>query len=210
MEERDESFLSPAVTFAAMVIFVIMLGVVDWASGYELQFFVFYFIPVAVAGWVCGARRAYLVSIVSSGGWFAADFFSGHPYSHISFAVWNTSIRLVAFLSLGFAVARIQALLSQERKISDRLAKSLSEVKTLTGLLPICAECKKIRNDQGYWQQLEEYLAKHTNADFTHGLCQDCLKKTLREAGIPDDLTEQTAAGDFSPRPKAGLGTPLQ
>ncbi|MFH0909228.1 MAG: hypothetical protein V1929_10735 [bacterium] len=197
METKDASFfLSPTASFVATVIFVAMLGVVDWASGYELQFFVFYFIPVAVAAWACGARRAYMICVVSAGVWSAADFFSGHQYTHASFAIWNALIRLAAFLALGFAVAHIRALLIQERNISDQLQKTLSEVKTLTGLLPICAGCKRIRNDQGYWQQLEEYIGKHTDAEFTHGLCQECMRKILREAGMPDDVTEASQGGN--------------
>ena len=189
MEKRDENFLNPVATFVATLIFVGMLGIVDWASGYELQFFVFYFIPVAVSAWACNAGCAYIVGVASAGVWLAADYFSGHPYTHVSFALWNTMIRLVAFLVLGFAVERIRTLLTQERNISDRLEKMLSQVKTLTGLLPICAECKKIRNDAGYWQQIEDYVEKHSDAQFTHGLCQQCSAKLLKEAGIKDDLT---------------------
>jgi AmiR/NasT family two-component response regulator len=54
---------------------------------------------------------------------------------------------------------------------------AMAEIKTLSGLLPICSSCKKIRDDQGYWQQVEVYIAKHSNADFSHGLCPDCMKK---------------------------------
>jgi hypothetical protein len=208
MQTREETFLSPTATFALTAILASMLGVVDWASGYELQFFVFYFIPVAIAGWTCGAKRGYVIAVLSAGVWFAADMFSGHPYTHVSLAVWNTTIRLVSFLVIAFAVARIRALLKQERSISDTLEKTLSEVKTLTGLLPICAGCKKIRNDQGYWQQSEEYISKHTRAEFTHGLCQECMRKTLREAGIPDDVTGQTAGGDSPTCADADFGTP--
>lgn len=52
-----------------------------------------------------------------------------------------------------------------------------SELKHLQGLLPICADCKRIRNDQGYWQQVEEYVMAHSEARFTHGLCHECLPK---------------------------------
>jgi hypothetical protein len=203
MQTRDETFLSPTSTFAWAAILTAMLGVVDWASGYELQFFVFYFIPVAIAGWTCGAKRGYVIAVLSAVVWLAADIFSGQRYTHVSFAVWNTTIRLLAFLVLAFTVARIRTLLKQERSISDELEKTLSEVKTLTGLLPICAGCKKIRNDQGYWQQIEDYISKHTSAKFTHGLCQECMQKTLREGGIPDDVTDQTAGGDASTRADA-------
>jgi len=62
-------------------------------------------------------------------------------------------------------------------KLIEELTESLKQVKTLRGLLPICASCKRIRDDQGYWQQVETYLADHTEADFTHGICPDCLEK---------------------------------
>jgi hypothetical protein len=53
----------------------------------------------------------------------------------------------------------------------------LHEIKTLHGILPICSNCKKIRDDGGYWNQVEEYVKEHSDARFTHSLCPDCLKK---------------------------------
>jgi len=58
----------------------------------------------------------------------------------------------------------------------QKLLKAMKEIKTLSGLLPICASCKKIRDDKGYWKQLEIYIQQHSNAKFTHGLCPDCAK----------------------------------
>ncbi len=63
------------------------------------------------------------------------------------------------------------------RRSNDELQRALKEVKVLRGLIPICASCKKIRNDGGLWQQLEEYLGEHSEAEFSHGLCQPCIKK---------------------------------
>ncbi|UVT14417.1 MAG: response regulator [Nitrospira sp.] len=60
---------------------------------------------------------------------------------------------------------------------NQELQRALKEVKVLRGLIPICASCKKIRNDGGFWQQLEEYIGEHSEAEFSHGLCQPCLKK---------------------------------
>jgi AmiR/NasT family two-component response regulator len=57
------------------------------------------------------------------------------------------------------------------------LQEALAKVKTLSGLLPICASCKKIRDDQGYWHQVEVYIRDHSEADFSHGICPDCKKK---------------------------------
>jgi hypothetical protein len=55
--------------------------------------------------------------------------------------------------------------------------QTLSKVKTLTGLMPICASCKKIRDDSGYWSQVEEYITEHSDARFSHGLCPECFNK---------------------------------
>jgi len=63
------------------------------------------------------------------------------------------------------------------RRSNEELQRALKEVKVLRGLIPICASCKKIRNDGGFWQQLEEYLSDHSEAEFSHGLCQPCIKK---------------------------------
>jgi PAS domain-containing protein len=57
------------------------------------------------------------------------------------------------------------------------LGKALSEVKRLSGLLPICASCKKVRDDKGYWQQVEQYVSAHSEATFSHGICPDCVQK---------------------------------
>ncbi len=62
-----------------------------------------------------------------------------------------------------------------------RLEKSLKEIKVLKGLLPICASCKKIRDDQGYWQQMESYIRDHSEAEFSHGLCPACVEKMRDE-----------------------------
>lgn len=66
----------------------------------------------------------------------------------------------------------------RERLIAE-LQSALANVKTLGGLLPICAWCKKIRDDQGYWEQIESYLGKHSKAGFTHGICPECSERHL-------------------------------
>ena len=61
------------------------------------------------------------------------------------------------------------------------LQRSLAEVKTLRGIVPICASCKKIRDDHGYWSQVEVYVRDHTEAEFSHGVCPECMKKLYPE-----------------------------
>jgi DNA-binding response OmpR family regulator len=70
----------------------------------------------------------------------------------------------------------------EQQKLISELKDALAEIKTLKGLIPICASCKKIRDDEGYWNQLEAYLSKHTDAVFTHGFCPECAKEWKAEA----------------------------
>ena len=66
----------------------------------------------------------------------------------------------------------------QEREILiTDLKKTLKQVRSLSGLLPICCECKKIRDDKGYWNRIEEYIEEHSEVDFTHSICPECSKK---------------------------------
>jgi hypothetical protein len=69
--------------------------------------------------------------------------------------------------------------LAQER--ADRLEKAQQEIKTLRGIIPICTSCKKIRDDEGYWQQVETYIGDHSEALFSHGVCPDCMEELYPE-----------------------------
>ena len=90
--------------------------------------------------------------------------------------------------------ARQRAEAERERLIAE-LQEALANVKTLSGLIPICASCKKIRDDQGYWTQLETYLKQHSTAEFSHGLCLDCMRK------LYPDLSGEVEARLAQPKP---------
>ena len=76
-------------------------------------------------------------------------------------------------------------LVEEEReRLILKLREALSHVKLLSGLLPICASCKKIRNDKGYWEQIEIFIRDHSEADFSHGYCPECAEKARIEAGL--------------------------
>ncbi len=82
-------------------------------------------------------------------------------------------------------VRQVMALL-EFRRVSLHLADALNHIKTLQGLLPICAWCKRVRDDEGYWDQVEAYLHKNTGVDFTHGICPECLEKMRPK--VSDDV----------------------
>ena len=76
-------------------------------------------------------------------------------------------------------LARMVMLQFEYRAASARLAEALKNVKTLSGLLPICSYCKQVRNDSGYWQQVEVYIQSHSDATFTHGICAKCRDEQM-------------------------------
>lgn len=82
-----------------------------------------------------------------------------------------------------------QAEEERERLIGE-LQRALSEVKTLSGFLPICSSCKKIRDDKGYWNQIEAYLRDHSEAQFSHSVCPECAKKLYPDLDNYNDGTE--------------------
>lgn len=82
--------------------------------------------------------------------------------------------------------ARVNTQLRLHRTIKT-LETALKEIKTLKGLLPICSSCKKIRDDQGYWNQIETYIEEHSDAEFTHGICPDCVRKLYPDFVGRDD-----------------------
>lgn len=81
-------------------------------------------------------------------------------------------------LQIAVEVALYKAFLDREKaKLTRELQEALEKVKLLSGILPICCSCKKIRNDQGYWEQIEVFIRDHSDADFSHGLCEECRNK---------------------------------
>ncbi len=78
---------------------------------------------------------------------------------------------------------------AEERRIETiaDLQKALSEIKTLKGFLPICSHCKKIRDDKGYWKQIESYIQDHSDAEFSHSICQECAEEFYPDMGIYDE-----------------------
>ena len=176
-------------TYAMTIGGIIAIGALDWVTGHEMSFIVFYFFPIALASWRIGPKSSYVVSLLCALAWVIAEHHSGYVYSKSWIEYWNVGMRLIAFIAIGYLVARIHALLVVAHK----------KVKTLHGLLPICAKCKKIRDDEGYWHKLEEYISEHSEADFTHGLCESCFRDTLREAGIEGETTESTNPTNSEP-----------
>ena len=92
---------------------------------------------------------------------------------------------LILYRTIRYAIQRKQEETEREQLIKA-LQKALAEVKTLSGLLPICSGCKKIRDDHGYWNRIETFISEHSDAEFSHGICPECAKKYF-----PDHVNSQ-------------------
>ena len=80
-----------------------------------------------------------------------------------------------------------EAILATNREVlelNDRLSGAMAEVNRLSGLLPICASCKDIRDDKGYWSQVESFISSHSEAEFTHSICPTCAEKMYGEVEV--------------------------
>ena len=92
--------------------------------------------------------------------------------------------------SIRYAIERKRIENEKEQAIAE-LQEALAKVKLLSGFIPICASCKKIRDDKGYWQQVESYIQKHSNAEFSHSICPDCTHRLYPEL-YPDPPVSST------------------
>ena len=97
----------------------------------------------------------------------------------------NTIISLLTLNLVGFTFSRLIGryrrmyflTLSREQEIRSRLEETLEKIKHLSGIVPICSHCLKIRDEGGYWQRTEQYIQEHSEAQFSHGICPDCAKE---------------------------------
>ncbi len=98
-------------------------------------------------------------------------------------AGWLSGILGIVVVAVGAAIfiKVTNPILQKLHETIEELKDSLSKVRLLSGLLPICASCKKIRDDKGYWNQIESYISEHSEAAFTHGICPDCVRKLYPE-----------------------------
>ncbi len=174
-EEKAEHWRILVILALAACIFALDILTPKGVSGEVL-----YVGLVLVALW---SPRPRLIILVATGtsALTILGFFLSPPGGLVWMAIVNrvlttSAIWIVAFLAL------LHHREAQEREqLILQLQEALAQVKTLRGLLPICASCKKIRDDRGYWSQIETYIGDRSDAEFTHGLCPECAKKLYPE-----------------------------
>ena len=89
--------------------------------------------------------------------------------------------RIMGAASIAYDITERKKIADERAQMIEQLNETLSKVKTLSGMLPICASCKKIRDDHGYWQKLETFVRERSNAEFSHSICPDCMENLYPE-----------------------------
>ncbi|MDH4068939.1 MAG: hypothetical protein OEV30_00805 [Ignavibacteria bacterium] len=173
-------------TLIKMTVAVLLMSLVallDYLSGSELSFSIFYIFPVLATSWFVGHRAALTMAVLSSAVWLAVDTAAGATYSHYLIPIWNALVRLIFFVVVGVVVPHLRL----------EIQHSHLALKRLTELLPMCAWCRNIRDAEGAWSSLEEYIETHTGSEVTHGICPRCIDKHFpRQRGA-------AGAGDLNP-----------
>ncbi len=144
-------------------------------------------------------NNRFCYSVIACGFTGAAAVFTGMIFLNMSFSDLAASILFLVPLNfLGITILRsinrsrrseflalseMKKSIDEQKKTNRELRQTLAEVKVLRGFLPICAKCKKIRDDKGYWNQIESYIEQHSEAQFSHGICQECAKELYGNQG---------------------------
>ncbi|HYK91099.1 MAG TPA: hypothetical protein VE398_20170 [Acidobacteriota bacterium] len=167
--------------FVLSLVILSLIGVGDYLTGTEIDFTLFYLIPVVFLTWKFHIRVGTMTSILCALVWALVDHF-GRTDLHLVPALWNITIKFGVFVIFAYALSLLHDRTTEERRLNSELRAALLEVKRLSGLLPICAWCRKIRDERDTWVSLESYVVNHSEADFTHGICPDCAAKVKQGA----------------------------
>jgi hypothetical protein len=162
----------------------LIIGFIDDLTGYELGMSVFYLMPICFVSWFINRRTGILMSIIAAATMVTANTLAGENIQDYIITGWNTLVHLIFFMIVSSLVYELKSYLDKQKTLVAKLQKALGEVKTLSGLLPICASCKKIRDDGGYWRQLEDYIGERSEAQFSHGICPECRMKLYQKPSI--------------------------
>jgi len=152
---------------------------------YDRAAFVLFALAVMVTSWMSGWRVGLITTALAT---IVGMLLFVLPFTESAAHSLQNEALVALFAVEGCGISYLAGQLHAQRskaqqeardaiRARNELEAALAHVRTLRGLIPICAWCKKIRNDHGYWEQLELYITNHSEADFTHGMCPDCARK---------------------------------
>jgi K+-sensing histidine kinase KdpD len=183
--------------FVASLASLVLVGYVDYITGYELYMDVFYFIPVSICAWQLRRRDVMVVTILCALTWGCVDLYAGHPYSSRFYWYWNIFIKFISLLILGLVVQSLRQNLKEQARARQELEKALAElqqssaeVEKLKGQLQVvCAWTKRIKI-KGQWITFDQFLQDHLHVKLTHGMSPEAMSqfaKEIEEENKPDE-----------------------
>lgn len=213
---------------SAAVIGTIAMGVlffffVVYAGVYNKTYYVWAFLYPLLSLFLLGTIRGSYFSLLLLGivctlfvvARHAAFLPSYDIEKEIRFGAVYITIYLIAFVMekvrqaiqdrLNISNSKLSKTITEKEHLIDKLQKTIDEVTVLRGILPICSQCKKIRDDKGYWHQVESYVRTHSEADFTHGICPECMGELYPYVGIRGKKQQD---GECLSTNKVGLPSP--
>jgi hypothetical protein len=167
-----------------------IVSYIDYVTGDEFLFFVFYFIPVGWCGWYLGRLATLNLALLSGVCWFLADVLSGHRYSHEGIRYWNSFTCFLAFAIIGLALHHLKQSRDKAQKSRRELEKALADLQDSTReirklqseLQVVCAWTQRLRLE-GKWVTLDEFLTSKLNVRISHGISPEALAEIKRELG---------------------------
>ncbi len=152
----------------------LIVALLDYFTRNELQVSVLYLVPIALASWKLTRGEAVFVASFSALIWFVAETAALHQTTTVWIPFLNMLALFGVFLTVALILSALREAFAEQKRLIRELEEALGRVKTLTGLLPMCSWCKKVRDDHGYWQAVEAYIHEHSNVEVTHGICPEC------------------------------------
>jgi hypothetical protein len=158
-------------------LFTLVLGYFDYRTGLDFRMEIFYLAPIFYVTWFAGKRAGIAFSAISLGTILCSDIMAGKNYDMLPLEIWNSAMYFSFYVITTLLLSGLRTALRLRADLIAELQRALRDVKELRGILPICASCKKIRDDDGYWHDVAVYIRDHTHAEFTHGICQECAER---------------------------------
>ena len=177
-----------------------VVGFADYATGYELNLTVLYFIPISICAWHLRRGEIIASAIVGALTWGYADIRAGHHYTNQAYLYWNIVVNFSSLLILGLVVKSLRDTLAKQVLARQELGKTLADLRQSTEevqklqsqLQVVCAWTKRIRFD-GKWVTFEEFLQDHLHLKLSHGMSPEAMDQFTKEIeGQPNPAKHNT------------------
>ena len=165
-----------------------VVGGLDYATDTEIQFSVFYFLPIGLAAWFIGPKWALATAVICSVCWWGIDAASGRVYRTEVIELFNYTLRLVAFTVIAIVVSRLCQARDRERRLNDELQATIAELRSSAAEIDalrseiqrVCAWTNRIQSE-GKWMPLDRFLADKLHFKISHGISEEGAEQLRRQ-----------------------------